>query len=407
MATVRRYRGRYVADFRDQHGRRRIERPRGPFETKALEKRAAQDLLSERLKEVASKRYRSVTEKPTFSRLADLFLANKVRARKTTLEGYRELIDCYLRPYFATRRADEITSFDIEQFRDELAAAVPHPILQARKQRERELQMTNPGARLRPLRPGARTINKCLILMVGIMGYAARHRFATGNSAEGIEKLKEREGESRVIEENVLTPAEIRLVIDAAVDTWRLPIMFAAVTGVRKAEIAGLQWPDIDWNRRSAEIRRTWRRGDFYEPKTKASRRTVELSDELISELKRWKLRCPKGEHDLVFPTSAGGPMDATDVLRLGLYPALRRAGIRQVRFHDLRHSFASNLLAAGVDAVTVSRALGHASPHITMTIYAHALPNARRGTAEKMAQLMEESGNKMETATPKSDQAA
>jgi len=186
------------------------------------------------------------------------------------------------------------------------------------------------------------------------MGYAARHGFATGNAAEGIDKLKEPEGESRVIEENVLTPAEIRLTIDAAADPWR--------------------------------------RGAFYEPKTRASRRTVELSDELISELKRWKLRCPKGEHGFVFPSSTGGPLDATDVLRLGLYPALRRAGIRQVRLHDLRHSFASNLLAAGVDVVTVSKALGHASPHITMTIYAHALPNARRGTADKMAQLMEES---------------
>lgn len=98
---------------------------------------------------------------------------------------------------------------------------------------------------------------------------------------------------------------------------------------------------------------------------------------------------------DFVFPSRAGGPMDATDVLRLGLYPALRRAGIGQVRPHDLRHSFASNLLAAGVDVVTVSKALGHASPHITMTIYAHALPSARRGTAEKMAQPMEESGKK------------
>ncbi|HEY4644949.1 MAG TPA: hypothetical protein VIH25_01580, partial [Steroidobacteraceae bacterium] len=122
------------------------------------------------------------------------------------------------------------------------------------------MQTANPGARLWRLKPGARTINKCLILMVGIMGYAARHGFATGNAAEGIDKLKEPEGESRVIEENVLTPAEIRLTIDVAADPWRLPIMFAAVTGARKAEIAGLQWSDIDWNRRSADIRRSWRR---------------------------------------------------------------------------------------------------------------------------------------------------
>jgi integrase len=67
--------------------------------------------------------------------------------------------------------------------------------------------------------------------------------------------------------------------------------------------------------------------------------------------------------------------MDGNDLLRLGFYPALRRVGIRRVRLHDLRHSFASNLLATGWDVVTVSKLLGHANPQITLTIYAHALP--------------------------------
>lgn len=64
---------------------------------------------------------------------------------------------------------------------------------------------------------------------------------------------------------------------------------------------------------------------------------------------------------------------------------ALRAAGLRQVRFHDQRHSFASNLLAAGVDVVTVSEALGHANPHITFTVYAHALPKERHGADDAL----------------------
>src|SRR5207302_1304943 len=98
-----------------------------------------------------------------------------------------------------------------------------------------------------------------------------------------------------------------------------------ARAGTRQAEVLGLQWGDIDWNRRSAEIRRQWRRGAFYAPKTKASRRTVELPDELVSALKRWRLRCPKGEYDLVCPNAKGGPMQSSDLLRTGLHPALRR----------------------------------------------------------------------------------
>jgi hypothetical protein len=68
------------------------------------------------------------------------------------------------------------------------------------------------------------------------------------------------------------------------------------------------------------------------------------------------------------------------------------------VRFHDLRHSFASKLLAAGVNVVTVSRFMGHASPQITLTIYSHVIPKERRGASELLAKLMRESGNKLQS---------
>jgi integrase len=145
------------------------------------------------------------------------------------------------------------------------------------------------------------------------------------------------ESEDRVIETNVLTPPELRKVIDFATERWRPASLFGVFTGASRAEIAGLKWPDIDWNMRSARIERTWQRGKFYPPKTKASRRIVELPDEMLSELKRWRLRAPKSPEDLVFPTREGTPMSGNDLLRSGFHPALSRAGIRRVRFHDLR----------------------------------------------------------------------
>ena len=222
-----------------------------------------------------------------------------------------------------------------------------------------------------------------------------------------MEKLPAAEGEGQVLEQNVLTAAELRKLLDATIDPWGMPIMFAAFTGARQAEVLGLKWGDIDWSRRTAEIRRQWRRNAFYEPKTKASRRTVELPDELVSALKRWRLRCPKGEHELVFPDREGDPIQSSDLLRTGLHSALRRAGLRQVRFHDLRHSFASNLLAAGVDVVTVSKALGHANVHITLVTYAHAIPKQRHGAGDALAHLMAQSGNKMETSSPETASVA
>ncbi|HEY6643779.1 tyrosine-type recombinase/integrase [Povalibacter sp.] len=97
-----------------------------------------------------------------------------------------------------------------------------------------------------------------------------------------------------------------------------------------------------------------------------------------------------RGPLALVCLSARGKPMHASALLQRGLHPALEHARIRQVRYHDLRHSFASNLLAAGVDIVTVSKALGHANVQITLTIYAHAVPKPRYGASDRMAALME-----------------
>ena len=97
--------------------------------------------------------------------------------------------------------------------------------------------------------------------------------------------------------------------------------------------------------------------------------------------------------------------MQASALLQRGFIPALQRAGVRRVRFHDLRHSFASNLLAAGVDIVTVSKALGHANVQITLTTYAHAVPKPRQGASDRMAALLRQGGNKMETNEEKSNE--
>ena len=278
-----------------------------------------------------------------------------------------------------------------------MAQGLPAPVKQARAVREAKLRVQTPGARLKALRPGPRSINKCLTLLVGILGYAKRHNWTTINAAEDLEKLPQPAGESRVVESNVLAPPELQSVIEHAVDPFRLPIWFAIDTGARQAEVLGLQWADVNWQSGEVHIRRTWRRGAFYEPKTVKSRRVVEVSASLLRELKAWRLRCPKAEHDLIFPTMAGRPMQGCDLLRSGFKPALRRAGLREVRFHDLRHAWASNALGAGVDPVSVSALLGHASPHITLTVYAHAIPSRRRGVAEMLAGLRQ-NGNTLET---------
>lgn len=406
MAIVRKSRGAWVADFRDQNGRRHIETPKGTFETLALQKRAAQELLQKRLSEVESHSFTANRQRMTFEQLAQAWIKSKVRIGDTTLSDYHITLDCFLLPYFGARKAESLARLDLETFRSEMGEGLPEVCRLAREAKLKQMQAENPRARLKPLKkPGVRTINKCLGVMVSILRYGKRIRALTENVAEGIEKLPALQGEERCIERNVLTPLELHSTLEHAVDPYRIPIAIAIYDGLREEEALGLKWSDFSSDYSTAEIKRTYRRGRFSKTKTGASRRTIEIPAELRAMLKEWQPRCPKNEHDLVCPSVRGLPMQASALLQRGFIPALQRAGVRRVRFHDLRHSFASNLLAAGVDIVTVSKALGHANVQITLTTYAHAVPKPRQGASDRMAALLRQGGNKMETNEEKSNE--
>lgn len=406
MATVRKHRGNWVADYRDQFGKRHRERPDGPFANKALQKRAAQALLKKRLDEVDRGSFGPQSQNLPFAKVADQYLDSKVNIRPSTRRSYSSLIDIYLKPYFGSWKIHQISATDIERYRNSLRTGLPPPIEDAfvRRALAARPALSNARARQRVSRkkPGVRTINKTLTQLMMIFNYAARHRWVDYNPAEHVDKLKVPVSlDANPIDANVFTPKEIQLLLDAAVppqrnrdgslrtNNYRLLIKVAIFTGMRSGEIRGLQWDDIDWNLSQIYIRRSWKEGSFHEPKTKASIRRIEIPELVISNLREWRLACPKGEYDLVFPNLAGNPMSTTNLLQRGFYPALRRAGLRKIRFHDLRHTFASLLIANSEDIVRVSRLLGHSSPKVTLDIYAHQLPDEHYTTAAMLENLL------------------
>ena len=112
------------------------------------------------------------------------------------------------------------------------------------------------------------------------------------------------------------------------------------------------------------------------------------LGPALLQELRVWRLECPKAKpeakiQDLVFPNTASGFEDAHNLVRRGFDPALRRAGLRRIRFHDLRHTCASLLLAAGVGIKHVQAQLGHASAKMTLDVYGHLMPGGNSAGAD------------------------
>jgi hypothetical protein len=120
--------------------------------------------------------------------------------------------------------------------------------------------------------------------------------------------------------------------------------------------------------------------------------------------LREWKLACPPSALDLCFPNVDGGPMDQHDFHNRAFLPALRRAGLRRVRVHDLRHSCASMLIATGADIASILRQLGHANVAITPSTYTHWIAQrAETGLGAKLAALVasEADGCEMVASAP------
>jgi integrase len=159
----------------------------------------------------------------------------------------------------------------------------------------------------------------------------------------------------------------------------RVLILAAAMTGLRQSELLGLRWRDVDWTAQRIRVRNTFVRGEHSaEGKSDLStRRSVPMATRLAAELDRWSKRTVfNTDEDLVFAhPHTGNPIDRTKVTKR-FQEACRSAGVRVIKFHDLRHTLATRLAAHGEALRTIQEYLGHADAKTTQ-IYAHYAPSA------------------------------
>ena len=152
------------------------------------------------------------------------------------------------------------------------------------------------------------------------------------------------------------------------------------MTGLRQSELLGLRWRDVDWAAQRIRVRNTFVRGEHStQGKSDLStRRSVPVTDRLARELDRYSQRTEhREEDDLVFAhPQTGAPLDRSKVTKR-FKAACKDAAVRQVRFHDLRHTFATRLAASGQPLRTIQEFLGHADSKTTQ-IYAHYAPSER-----------------------------
>lgn len=204
-------------------------------------------------------------------------------------------------------------------------------------------------------------------------------------------------------EMKILDERQVSLFLSAAKESRNEALYcLALTTGMRQSELLGLQWADLDWTKKTLKIQRQLKRKrgggfNYLTPKTKAGKRTITLGSKTIETLRaqvnhqaterlvageRWQ------EHNLLFPSTIGTPMDQKHLHR-DFKAILVRGGLPDIRFHDLRHTAISIMLNHNVPLIAVSRRVGHSRPSITLDIYGHLIPGMQGEVAEGIDDLV------------------
>jgi integrase len=168
-------------------------------------------------------------------------------------------------------------------------------------------------------------------------------------------------------------------------------------TGLRLGEITALTWDDFDEEKKTITVNKTASRLDgkiiISTPKTPSSNRTIMIPNECVTALKALKVR-KLDESDLIFPSPKGRVREGAAVTRQ-LHRIQLRAGLPRIRFHDLRHTFATLMLEQGVDVKTVSQMLGHTDAGFTMRTYMHVTERMQEQAATAMSEIIQQNGSK------------
>jgi integrase len=340
----------WVADYFDQNGKRHIK----TFDTK----KAASAWLIGAQGEVRRGVHTPESASITVAEAADIWIEKGEieNLERSTLRQYRNHVDLHIkRSRIGAERLARLPTPAIEAFRDDLLKNCSRPMAR-----------------------------KVLTSLKSILGEAQRRGLVAYNAAQPVKvDVKKRDQRKLAVGRDIPSKQEIQTILTKADGRWRPFFITATFTGMRASALRGLTWNDIDFERKVIHVRQRanlW--GEIGAPKSAAGHREIPMSPLVANTLREWKLACPRGEANLVFPNGAGNVENHANIANRGFYVLQIEASVVDAEgkakygLHALRHFFASWAIEQDFSPKRVQSLLGHSSIQMTFDVYGHLFPS-------------------------------
>lgn len=337
----------YIRYYMVEGGKRRRKSLPGGFPRKHLAENARDKMLEEKSKGTFGKTSQDILFREVAAKWLD---TKEPEIGVRTFVDYREVARNHLLPAFGDRQINQIKPDEIVAFRN-----------------EKHKKYT------------PRTTNKILRVLKMVFVYAEDNDHLKGNPARKVSVVKQPIEEMDFL--GRVEPDEIDRLLEAASPDYYPLFVTAIWTGAREGELFALKWNNVDFDKQRINVRQTYDPYGYREPKSKAGKRSIVMSPELAEALSQHRATLKEngkavGGDDNVFQNREGNPLVASTVTRQFHY-TLERAGIRRLRFHDLRHTFGALLASMGAPPKFIQQQMGHSTLTTTLDIYGHWMPSA------------------------------
>ena len=355
----------WVVDYFDQHRKRHIK----TFE----KKKDAEEWRAQARVEVKKGVHTAESSSVTVAEVAELWLTRSEAEglEPGTMRYYRDMVKLHVNPIVGHLKLSQLNQPTVERAKDKLLET-------------RSRAMTQ----------------KAIKILKGILKDAKRRGLVSQNVAQDVSVKDQHRHKEEIV---VPSPAEVRQLIDGATGRWRPLLITAIFTGLRASELRGLTWDNVNLQEGMIHVRQ---RADRYNtmgsPKSKAGRRDIPIGNFVVNTLKEWKLACPKGDLNLVFPNTIGKVESLANVYNRGFGPLQKGCGLTvdtgekdqdgapvlkaRYGFHALRHFYASWLINQGFKPKHIQTLMGHSSITLTFDTYGHLFPSEEDEQAQLSA---------------------